>query len=75
MSYKENEQVLVTEGQGYNLTTRLDFDCEVFNFATDNVMVHFVINEQPLAKFVDTRNPDTVSDTSVIQFKSGSNFR
>lgn len=37
--------------------------------------MHFVVNPEPIAQVYDTRNPDTISDTSTIQFKSGSNFR
>lgn len=37
--------------------------------------MHFVINPEPLAQVYDTRTPETVSTTSTIMFKSGSNFR
>jgi len=66
VSYQEVEQILVTGGQSYNFTTSLQFDCEVFNFAADKIIMHFVVNPEPIAQVYDTRNPDTVSDTSTI---------
>jgi hypothetical protein len=47
----------------------------VFSFASDKIMMHFIVNPEPLAQVFDTRTPETVSDTSVIQFKSSANFR
>ena len=66
VSYQEVEQILVTGGPSYNFTTSLQFDCEVFNFAEDKIIMHFVVNSEPIAQVYDTRNPDTVSDTSTI---------
>jgi len=49
VSYQENEQILVKGGEGYNLTTKLELDCEVFSFAEDKIIMHFRINPEPKA--------------------------
>jgi hypothetical protein len=49
VTYQEVEQILVTGGESYNFTTSLEFDCEVFKFAEDKIMVHFVVNPESIA--------------------------